>query len=158
VAFEPPAVRLLPDGARWIDFFHGVYDLYRESGCAAALQRFRAAVFAEPDRLAMARAMDAGADAGARANAEYWFEHELRQYPTADLDVPVLAERADRVVPAVGRLSAGYPACESTVELSRRLGLEVTELPGGHVGCVTHAAEFAAELVHALARHGDTLV
>jgi hypothetical protein len=33
-----------------------------------------------------------------RANAAYWFEHELRQYPTVDLDV--VAGYADRIAVA----------------------------------------------------------
>src|SRR5215813_10167009 len=41
VPFEPPAVRQLPDGQRWVDFFFEVYDLYRHSGIEPALKKFR---------------------------------------------------------------------------------------------------------------------
>ena len=56
VPHEPPAVRLLVDGQKWIDFFFEVYDLYRQSGIEPALKRFREEAFAESDRQAMARA------------------------------------------------------------------------------------------------------
>ncbi len=122
VSFEPPAVRLLPDGQQWLDFFSRLYDRYRS--------RY------------------------VRANATYWFEHELRQYPAADLDLNALNARADQIVPAAGRESRGRPAHEASVELAKKLGRDLVELPGGHIGFVTHPAQFARELVQALDRAG----
>lgn len=150
VPFEPPAVRLLPDGQKWVEFFFGIYDLYRRAGAEPALNQFREETFAESDRLAMGRAMDLNRSGHTPGNVTYWFEHELRQYPATDLDLDRLAAHADQIVPAVGQESRGYPACEATVELGRRLGQQVIELPGGHVGCMSQPADFAAELVQAL--------
>lgn len=149
VPFEPPAMRLLPDGQKWVDFFFGVYDLYRRSGAEPALRQFRDEAFPEPDRLAMARAMELHQTEQTQANTIYWFEHELRQYPAVDIDLDTLAARAERIMPAIGRESRGYPCREATVELGKKLGRLVTELPGGHVGCMTQAATFADELVKA---------
>jgi pimeloyl-ACP methyl ester carboxylesterase len=150
VPFEPPAVRLLPDGERWAAFFAGVYDTYRRSGIGPALDRFREETFPRVDRLAMARAMEHGDREQALSNARHWFEQELRQYPAVGLDLDVLAANEERLVLAAGRESRGYPAHRVSVELGRRLGLPVIELPGGHLGCVTHPAEFAGELARAL--------
>ncbi|MDX5961940.1 alpha/beta hydrolase [Rhodococcus opacus] len=147
VPFEPPAVRQLPEGQKWVDFFSRLYDLYRTSDIEPALVEFREQTFAESDRLAMARAPKNP------ANATYWFDHELRQYPAVDLDLDVLAAHADRIVPAVGRESRGYPCYEVNMELGRKVGRDVIELPGGHIGFVTHPEEFALELVQALARY-----
>jgi acetyltransferase/esterase len=144
VPFEPPAVRQLPDGRRWLDFFIGLYDLYRQSGVEPALKTFREHAFAESDRQVMVRAPKNG------ANAAYWFEHELRQYPAVDLDLGALAAYAERIVPMVGLESRGYPAYEVGVALGKKLGREVIELPGGHVGFVSQPAEFAGEFVRAL--------
>jgi acetyltransferase/esterase len=154
VPFEPPAVRQLPDGQKWIDFFFGLYDLYRQSGVEPALKQFREQAFAASDQQAMARAMDPKNSESTLANATYWFEHELRQYPAVDLELDVLKAHADRIVLAGGRESRGYPAHEVSVELGKRLGRDVIGLPGGHVGCVTQPAEFARELVQALGRTG----
>lgn len=148
VPFEPPAVRQLPDGQKWLDFFVEVYDLYRQSGMEPALKKFREHAFAESDRQVMARAPRNA------ANATYWFERELRQYPAVDLDLDALTAHADRIVPVVGRESRGHPAYEVNVELGKNLGHNVIELPGGHVGYVSQPAEFATELVQALARTG----
>ena len=156
VPFEPPAVRLLPDGQKWVDFFLGVYDLYRRSGVEPALTRFREEAFVESDRLAMANATDSNKSEQTLANAVYWFEHELRQYPTVDLDLDTLTAHADRILPAAGRESHGYPCGEVNVELGKKLGRQVIELPGGHVGAMTQPAQFATELVQALPQRADT--
>jgi pimeloyl-ACP methyl ester carboxylesterase len=154
VPLEPPAVKLLADGQEWVDFFSEVYDLYRRSGMEPALKKFRERVFAESDRRAMARAQDQRNGQHVLANAAYWFEHELRQYPAGDLDLDALRAHADRIVPVAGRESRGYPTYEVNVELAERLGRDLIELPGGHVGFVTQPAEFARELTQALARTG----
>jgi pimeloyl-ACP methyl ester carboxylesterase len=152
VPFEPPAVRVAPNGQEWVDFFFGVYDLYRQSGIEPALKKFREQTFAESDRQAMARARDRNNGEYVLANATYWFEHELRQYPAVELGLAALKAHADRIVPAAGRESRGYPCYEVSVELGKRLGRDLIELPGGHVGYVAHPVEFARELLDALGR------
>src|SRR6266852_6684733 len=84
IPYEPPAVRQLPDGQNWLDFFSEVYDLYRQAGIPPALRVFAERCFAESDRqvLAQLRQRAQGEQAEQMvANATYWFEHELRQYP-----------------------------------------------------------------------------
>lgn len=148
IPFEPPAMRQLPDGQQWVDFFTGIYELYRRSGIEPALTQFRNRTFPESDRQVMAPAPK---NAG---NATYWFEHELRQYPAVDLDLDTLTTYADRILLAAGREGSGYPAHNVNTELSKKLGLNVIELPGGHLGFLSYPAEFARELVHALERTG----
>jgi pimeloyl-ACP methyl ester carboxylesterase len=155
VPHEPAAVRLLPDGQKRVDFFFEVYDLYRQSGIEPALKKFREQTFAESDRQHMAGAPK---NEYTLANATYWFEHELRQYPAVDLDLGALKVHADRIVPVAGRESRGYPAYEVNVELSKKLGREWIELPGGHIGFNSQPAEFAREFVQALARTGSEAV
>jgi hypothetical protein len=53
-----------------------------------------------------------------------------------------------------GRESRGYPTYDVNVELAKKLGRDVIELPGSHIGFVTQSAEFARECVQALARTG----
>jgi pimeloyl-ACP methyl ester carboxylesterase len=150
VPHEPPAMRVLPDGQRMLDFFFEMYDLYRQSGIEPALKEFRERTFAASDRQAMARAREATDNPYAHANTTYWFEHELRQYPAVALDLDALKAHADRIVPVAGRESRGYPCYEVSVELGKRLGREAVEFPGGHVGFVTQSAEFATSLFRLL--------
>ena len=151
VPHEPPAVKLLPDGQSWLDFFLRVYDLYRQSGTEPALKTFREQAFADSDWQAMARARDARNGDPMHVNTTYWFERELRQYPAVDLDLDALTAHADRIVLTVGRESRGYPCYEVSVELGKQLGRDVIELPGGHVGFMTHPAAFVRALHEALA-------
>ena len=152
VPFEPPAVRLLPDGQKWVDFFHRIYDLFHQAGIGPAIQQFREQTFAPSDRTAVAQAMntDTSIIAQTHANQAYWFEHELRQYPAAHLDLQPLHAHADRIVPAAGRDSHGYPCRQATEELAKQLDRQLIDLPGGHLGCIAQPAAFAAELLHAL--------
>jgi pimeloyl-ACP methyl ester carboxylesterase len=159
VPHEPAAVKLLSDRQKWVDFFFGVYDLYRQSGMEPALKKFREHAFAESDREVMAHGprdpnIDPNIGKYLRANAIYWFEHELRQYPAVDLDLDAFTAHADRIVPMAGRESRGYPCYEVNVELAKKLSRDLIELPGGHIGYVTQPAEFARECVQALARTG----
>lgn len=142
--FEPPAVLQLPDGREWVEFFHELYDLYRQAGIEPALQKFREHAFPETDRQVMAQAPKS------EANATYWFEHELRQYPAVELDLDALGAHAERIMLVVGRESRDYPCYEVNVELGKQLGRDIVELPGGHVGFIAHPREFAQVLVHAL--------
>lgn len=146
VAYEPPVMRLLPEGQQWVDFFTELYDQYRQSGVEPAMTRFRERTFPASDLRIMAHAPRND------ANAVYWFEHELRQYPGTDLDLDTLTAHADNVLPAVGRDSGGYPCHEATTELGARLGQPVAQFPGGHVGFHAHPAEFARDLMHTFAR------
>lgn len=155
VPLEPPAVRQLPDGQQWVDSFLGIYDLYRQSGMEPALKKFREHAFAASDRQVMAHGpRDPNIGKYVLANHTYWFEHELRQYPAVALDLDALKAHANRIVLMAGRESRGYPCYEVNVELAKKLGRDVIELPGGHIGYVTQPAEFARECVQALARTG----
>lgn len=152
VPHEPPAVRQLPDGQTWLDFFFRVYDRYRQCGIEPALETFREA-FAESDREVMARSRDSQ-NSEVVTNTTYWFEHELRQYPAVDLDLDALKAHTDRIVLVAGRESRGFPCYEVNVELGKKLGREVIELPGGHIGFLTEPAAFASEVLQALVRTG----
>ena len=154
IPFEPPAVRQLPDGQEWVDFFIGLYDLYRQSGVEPALHKFREKAFAPSDRQIMARARNPKGGEFVLPNAIYWFEHELRQYPAVELNLDVLKAHADQIVLLAGRESRGYPAYQVNVELAKKLGRDLIELPGGHISYVTQSAEFAREFLLALAQIG----
>ena len=151
VPFEPAAVKQLPDAQKWLDFFLSIYDLYRHSGVEPALKKFRDQAFAESDRQLMANAPK---NEYTLANATYWFEHELRQYPAVDLDLNALKANADRIVLMTGRDSRGYPCYDVNVELGKKLGRNLIELPGGHGGFASQPADFAREFVQALVQIG----
>lgn len=149
VAYEPPAMKQLPDGQHWLDLCDKVYGIYRESGIQPALDLFNREFFPPEDIAFFARLRDIS-QPPVRAAVEYWFEHELRQYTAVDLAIDTLKTRSGRVAVATGRDSRGYPLHEVCARLADGLGLQLTELPGGHTGYATHAAEFAPALVDLL--------
>lgn len=149
--FEPAAMQHLPDKQRWLDLSSELYHLYRRAGPEPALEKFRAHTFPESDRQMMAHATDPDkVEAHVHANTTYWFERELRQYTPVDHDLDALQAHADRIVLLAGRESRGYPTYEVNVELGRKLGQHVVELPGGHIGYVTQPADFARDFLQAL--------
>lgn len=91
------------------------------------------------------------------ANARYWFEHELRQYPPVILDVDALRAQAHHIIPMAGRKSHGYPCYEVAALLAKKIGRDLTEMPGGHLGSVGQPADFAQELISALKRAREEL-
>lgn len=151
VPYEPAAMRLLPDGQQWITFFHEVYDLYRQSGTAPALDLFRRKTFAPIDYPIMSGGANARPDSQKMANATYWFERELREYTSVTLDLAAVAAHADRVMPALGSASVGFPTAEAALALGRTIGRAAITLPDGHVGYATSPQAFAHALLNRLA-------
>jgi pimeloyl-ACP methyl ester carboxylesterase len=153
VAHEPPAIRLLPDADRQLAALDGVYDTYRRDGVDAAMRLFSDVVgmpgtqppadveLPPPVREMLARI---------RGNQGFWLEHELRQYTRVVPDLTALAAVAGQLVPAVGHDSAALLPGRPSAVLAERLGLPIAEFPGGHIGYVTHPAEFAGRLLGVL--------
>jgi acetyltransferase/esterase len=150
VSFEPCAMRLFADGEKWIAFLHELYDLYRESGPAPARTLFVQRCFPEVDHSIMGQTPDTERAATVVANANYFFERELRQYTAVELDMEKLSQRAGAIIPAMGLASAGFPDGEVARGLSLQLSRDLLELPDGHVGYVTSVEEFASRLVRRL--------
>jgi acetyltransferase/esterase len=129
VPHEPAAVRQLPDGQEWVNFFFDTYDLYHQSGTAPAQQQFAEQILTVSDRQSLPPPPANGEPI--LVNTTHWFERELRQYPVVDLDLDVLKAYAGRIVPAAGVESRGYPIHEVTVRLAPKLDRDLVELPGG---------------------------
>lgn len=86
-----------------------------------------------------------------RRNLASWMESELFTYPRFVPDLTALTPAADRLVLAGGRDSRDHFPCWPNTVLAERLGGEVVDFPGGHIGYLTHPAEFAARLHEVLA-------
>jgi pimeloyl-ACP methyl ester carboxylesterase len=146
VALEPPAMKQLADGQQVLDFLEEVYDLYKKSGIPPAIALFNDKLFPPETIEHFARLRNTSLP-GVRAAVAYWFEHELRQYCAADLDIDTLTVNAGRIAVAAGQGSRGYRLHEVSSNLAKKLGQSLTELPGAHTGYATRAAEFAPALL-----------
>jgi len=153
IAHEPPAVNLLPDSeaSKWRAFFVDVYETYRKDGLEAGMFKFVTGVLSREEAGQWReRASSSNGSERNLQNLEYWYEHEVRQYTSANLDVTALAAFSDRLILAGGRESREcFPYLPNTV-LAKEFGLNILELPGGHLGYALHPEQFAQELRGAL--------
>lgn len=149
VAYEPPALRQLDDGQEWIDFFAEIYSIYHEGDMRRALATFFERAFPLPDQKFLSQTLDV-TDPEMHANWAYWFEHELRQYTAATIDLDALRPHAQRIVLAAGRASRGHLCHQTSNAIAGRLGLQLVEFPGGHTGYATGPADFAEAIVTVL--------
>jgi acetyltransferase/esterase len=150
VAHEPPAVSLLPDAAKWWAFFDGIYDTYRKDGIPKAMHQFASRIAGKGDHQLIERYMTKQANEYTMANAAYWMEHELRQYPRVELDLNALAAHASQLVLAGGYESQDQMTYQPNKVLAGQLGLDLVDLPGGHLGFMAYPISFAQAFIDAL--------
>jgi pimeloyl-ACP methyl ester carboxylesterase len=154
VAHEPPAFTLLPDRTA-LDILDRVHELAGREGTEEAMRTFSGAMgLGEmppmPDRADLPPPVVEMIERIQR-NLAFWMEHELRQYPSAPVDVAALEAAKDKLVLAGGADSHDTLPYQPNTVLAERLGQPVVDFPGGHVGYVVHPAEFAARLRAVLA-------
>lgn len=157
ISHEPPLATLLPDGDEWLAFIDEVYDVWRAEGAQPAMRRFGERVLGgtnddSTDRLAALPA-EQRAELMQRmsANLTFWFQYELKTYPRYEPDLPGLEKLKDRLVLAGGNDSRELFPYQPNTVLAQRLGLEIVDFPGDHIGYAAHAAEFAGQLRAVLA-------
>jgi pimeloyl-ACP methyl ester carboxylesterase len=156
VVHEPPILELLDDPGAWAERFAGVFATYETAGLWPAMAQFGQAVGlggrTPPPPGADVAPEVAAMIARAQENMTFWMEHEFRQYPVYQPDFDALAAVAEKVVPAGGRDSRenGNMPFLPVVTLAGRLGRDIAEFPGGHLGYAEHPEEFAAQLSRVL--------
>jgi pimeloyl-ACP methyl ester carboxylesterase len=151
-AHEPPAVKLLPDAAQWLDCFDTVYATYRAEGIAPAMRQFANTTLGASDHLTLDRARCEHAESAdfSEANTRYWLEHELRTYPRVELHLGVLAAHAKRLILMGGRDPHEQMTYQPGKTLAHALSLPLVDMPGAHPGFMTDPPAFAAALLSAL--------
>ncbi len=141
VSHEPPTMELLPDAARYRELVDDAHEVFRREGVAAALRKLQPLFGGRP----------APALPEAHDNSAFFLAHVLRPSTRFVPDLAALAAVADRVVVAGGHGSRTHVIHQPALVLAKRLGHELAEFPGGHVGYAKHPVEFAGRLVDVLA-------
>ena len=159
IPHEPPAMKLLPDYAELRTVQNEIYNTYRKSGVPPAMAKFADMIKAgqgERQGLMAGAGFDPRTRPFVAANVMYWFEREFLTYPFREIDVDSLQKRKSLLLLANG-VSSNHEALQyrANVELGRKLGLDVTDLPGFHKGFSSHPQEFAQELLTALKKKDD---
>jgi len=137
VAHEPPVIELLPDGAQIRAQINDIYDTYCNEGPEAAMQKFLAHAGvggpsaegdesrSEPDPEMMARM---------RSATDHFLAHLLRPTALYHPEIEALRTGSVQIVVAGGTTSKGQLAHRTATALAERLGTNVVDFPGSHVG------------------------
>jgi pimeloyl-ACP methyl ester carboxylesterase len=149
VCHEPPAFGALPppQAAFGRQVVEGIYDVYRKSGTIAAMEAFTGGLAIGKEGELMRATMHPSTSHEVRANALFWFEFELRQYPLSKVDIEGLVALKEKFVPAAGVESGNEVGVAPIACIAGALGKEMLKLPGGHVGFVTDPEAWAKEFL-----------
>ncbi|KAI5195671.1 alpha/beta-hydrolase [Aureobasidium subglaciale] len=155
VSHEPPAFGALPAEFRQKGegTINHIYDRYRSSGPIAAMEEFTSGLDTGSEAELMRSLMHPGHSDEIRANSLFWFEFELRQYPSSDVDVEGLLRLKEKVVPAAGVESGNGVGVGPISLIAGATGKEILRLPGGHIGFMTQPEAWAAALVEGLKKY-----
>jgi clorobiocin biosynthesis protein CloN7 len=144
VAHEPPVALLLHEADEARAAMHDIYETYRTQGTGAAWAKFASFT---------GMTFPSGDDdpppppsAEIAAANERFFGHGLLPIALYDPDLSALKHGPARVVVAGGTTSKGEFAQRTAAALAACLGTSLIDFPGGHVGFITDATDFAAVL------------
>lgn len=154
IAHEPPAFGALPPDlrAKGEAVINHIYAQYRSSGPIAAMQEFTSRLDTGDEGEVMRQIMHPAHSHEARANALFWFEFELRQYPCVDLDVDGLNKLKEKLIPAAGIDSGIGIGVAPIAAIAGAVGKDILRLPGGHIGYVSQPEAWSRALVEGLKR------
>jgi pimeloyl-ACP methyl ester carboxylesterase len=152
VAHEPPVVAVLPDAERQRAMFAEVRDTYRARGVEAASARMtagleeRALTQQELDKLSGTTEQPPSPTDELTTPMAISLTRVLVPFTSYDPDLTALAASSPRLTVAMGVDSADQLLHRTATFLARRTGSVARQFPGGHLGVLTHPAEFAARL------------
>lgn len=162
VVHESPVVAVLPDAARQRAMFTGVYEAYRARGLEAASARMMAGL-EERDLTDEERAKESDTAPQPPSPTDelttpmaVFLTRVLLPFTSYVPDLTALSALTAQSAPsprltvAVGIDSAGQLPHRTATFLARRTGSAARQFPGGHLGVLTHPAEFAARLTETL--------
>ena len=153
LSYEPPCLAVLPDEyrAQGQSLLQHVYDTYRAKGTEEAVAVFTSAIGEGEDGPVLRFCLDSKRSDEIKANVMFWFEFELRQYTSAEVNLGLLEAAKEKFVPVAGVQSGNGRGVGPITMIAQRLGKEVVRVPGGHVGYQTATGAFAEALLKLLA-------
>jgi len=152
ICHEPPAFGALPPQhqAMGEGMVNHIYDVYAKSGPIAAMEAFTGGLAVNKEGALMRSLMHPGHSHEIRANAQFWFQFELRQYPTSKVDVEGLVALKEKFVPAAGIDSGNEVGVAPIASIAQAMGKNILRLPGGHLGYMSDAKPWASELLQSI--------
>lgn len=152
IAFhEPPINTFLPDAKFWQDKNAEIVDIEEEDGMPAAMKVFFDALNVAPiDREMMSSSSNNDNEeisAQRVKEMQNWFMYEIRQYTSSDIAIKDLKPYADCITLLNGTDSHNSFPQEVNDYLASELGINIIEIPGGHLGYVQKPEGFAKVLL-----------
>ncbi|MDT3443570.1 MULTISPECIES: alpha/beta fold hydrolase [unclassified Pseudofrankia] len=147
VAHEPPVVETLPDAAEHRALIARVQATFHAQGLMPAMALFAAGLAQDGETTEPKADIELPPQAAARAertiaNLPYFVGRIVPSFMSYAPDLHRLETLSDRLVLAGGQDSRGELPYRAAESLAERLGTELHDFPGGHVGLTTHPAEF----------------
>ncbi|MDA1361836.1 alpha/beta hydrolase [Glycomyces luteolus] len=175
VVHEPPLVHLLPEAARLLAEIKAVREMARAENFAGAGTAMAALMIDTDIRFEAPAVRQFGswtegyADTASESPTPelleligrlgdlqpLFLEHVLVQFTGYEPDLAALEAQADRLFLAVGIDSRKDLPFQTAAALASRLGLPLTELPGGHLGSVERPTQFGGALKALLSASSD---
>ncbi|TKY85907.1 hypothetical protein EX895_005448 [Sporisorium graminicola] len=131
---------------------NSLYDLYRKSGPIAAMEAFTGGLAIGDEGALMRSLMHPGHSDEIRANTQFWFEFELRQYPSSKDDLDRVVALKDKFVPAAGAASGDEVGVGPVASLAHAAGKPILRLAGGHLGHMSDPKAWAKDLLDGLSK------
>lgn len=157
IAFhEPPINTFLPDRDYWQQKNNEIVDTALNDSMAKAMEIFGKALnVAEIDRQAMTKPAQNNDDTEQNQRVQEmlnWFKYEIRQYTTSDIQLSDFKPYLDRITLLNGEASKGSFPQDVNNYIAKQTGLDIVEIPGGHLGYVQDSEGFAKVLLETWAK------
>jgi pimeloyl-ACP methyl ester carboxylesterase len=155
VCHEPPAFGALPPQhqAMGEGLVNHIYDVYTKAGPIAAMEAFTGGLAVGEEGTLMRSLMHPGHSHEIRANSQFWFQFELRQYSTAKVDLNGLVALKEKFVPAAGVESGNDVGVAPIAAIAHAMGKEILRLPGGHLGFVSDPKTWASKFLQSIGEY-----
>jgi pimeloyl-ACP methyl ester carboxylesterase len=155
VCHEPPVFGALPPPQRAEDqgMVNHIYDVYRASGPIIAMEAFTGGLAVGQESALMRSLMDLRPRDEIRANTRFWFEFEMRQYPSSEIHMKSLLALKEKFVPAAGVELGDAIGVAPITGIANAMGKKIWRLPGGHLGFVRDAKPWAKEFLDGIGNY-----
>lgn len=152
IAFhEPPINTFLPDASYWQDKNAEIIDIALNEGMPQAMKLFGETLkISQLDQEYMSKPAQSGDDAESKKIFEQmknWFKYEIRQYTESDITIEDLSQYKDIITLLNGTDSKGSFPQEVNFFISESTGIDIVDIPGGHLGYVQKPEGFAEVLL-----------
>ncbi|KIJ86538.1 MULTISPECIES: alpha/beta hydrolase [Staphylococcus] len=152
IAFhEPPINTFLPDSTYWKEKNDAIVNQVLTEGLQAGMKTFAQTLHIAPiDAKSMSQPVseDDTAQKEQYERMMFWAAYEIRQYTHSDITLADLAQYKDKVTLLNGTDSKGSFPQDVNFYISEQTGINIVDIPGGHLGYVQKPEGFAEVLLN----------